>query len=200
LTSAPAPRYPMDMLDPILRRLAEPAAAPLAARLAAFGTRPNAATLAWFLAAVGAMVDIRYGRYGWALAILIVSWLLDGLDGPLARRAGDTAKGAYLDRVLGLLASAGLAFAFALGEPDRALAAMFLMLGLVARAAAETAAIRFGGAIAVASSLVGKSELLAAFALACIFPPWFSIIAYIIGILCFIGAGSRGAAVMVEAK
>ena len=88
-------------------------------------------------------------------------------------------------------AAAGLAFAFALAEPDRALAAMFLMLGLVARTAvlAETPA---------GWPLVGKAELFLAFALACLFPAWFSILAYAVGILCFVAAGSRVAAIVAQ--
>ena len=195
--------YPVVMLDPILRRHAEPLLAPLTDRLAAWGVRPDAVTLAAFIAAVGAMADIRYGHDGFALALLVVAGVLDGLDGPLARKDAVTGKGAYLDRVLGLLASAGIPFAFALAEPDRALAALFLELGLVARAAAETAAARAAGqagqVLSVVGGLVGKSALFVAFALACIFPQWFSTIAYAVGILCFVGAGSQVAAVMVEA-
>ena len=97
-------------------------------------------------------------------------------------------------------------FAFALAAPSRALAAMFLMLGLVARAAAATAAARLqdSGPILAgleqASALVGKTELFVAFAAACVFPNWFSLIAYVVGILCFVAVGSRVAANAVSLR
>jgi hypothetical protein len=55
---------------------------------------------------------------------------------------------------------------------------MFLMLGLVARGTAREA-------------LIGKTELYTAYGLACLFPDWFSLIAYAVGILCFVSAGLR---------
>ena len=168
------------MLDPFLRRHAARATAPAAAWLERIQIRALALTLAAFVCAIAAMLDIGHRRYLWGLGFLLAAGLFDALDGPLARRRGATAFGAYLDTVLGLVAEAGIAFAFALAEPDRALAAMFLMLGLVARASAGT-----DGA---------KSELLLGCTLACLFPNWFSLIAYALGIAGFVEAGSRVAA------
>jgi hypothetical protein len=85
-----------------------------------------------------------------------------------------------LDLVLG----AAIPFAFALAMPERALAAMFLLLGLVVRAGSGSMAGESG-------ELVGKTELFLAFSLACIFPDQFSIIAYVVGVLCFVDAGRR---------
>ncbi len=46
------------------------------------------------------IITIHYGRYGLALAILIVAGLTDGLDGILARSLNQkTALGAYLDPI-----------------------------------------------------------------------------------------------------
>ena len=68
---------------------------------------------------------------------------------------------------------------------------MFLMLGLVVRAGAEaipnTKPDPFGLSI-------GQTELFLAFVAACLFPNWFSVLAYAVGILCFVSAGSRLAA------
>jgi phosphatidylglycerophosphate synthase len=171
------------MLDPVLRRYTAHVTAPLAGRLTGFN--PLSLTLAAFVAAVAAMVDIGHRNYGWGVGFLILARALDALDGPLARRKGPTPFGAYLDTVLGLIAGAGLAFAFALAEPDRALAAMFLMLGLVARAAAGADS--------------AKTELTVAFLLACLFPSWFSLLAYALGIASFLETGSLVAAAAVRA-
>jgi hypothetical protein len=170
------------MLDPILRRRTARLTAPLAGRLERF--HPLALTLAAFVAAVVAMIDIGHRNYLWGLGCLVVARALDAIDGPLARRRGATPFGAYLDLVLSLIAGAGLTFAFALAQPDRALAAMFLMLGLVARAAAGADA--------------AKTELTLAFALACVFPNWFSLLAYTFGIASFLEVGNLIAAAAVR--
>ena len=171
------------MLDPILRRHTARLTAPLAQRVAAF--HPLALTLSAFVIAVVAMIDIGHRNYLWGLGLLIVARAFDALDGPAARRRAPTPFGAYLDRVLSLIVGAGLAFAFALAEPDRALAAMFLMLGLVVRTAAGADA--------------AKTELTLAFALACAFPDWFSLAAYSLGIMSFLEAGGLVAAAAVRA-
>src|SRR6185437_11144672 len=46
--------------------------------------------------------------------------------------------------------------------------------------------------------LVGKTEIFVALALACLFPGWFSVVAYGLGILCFVSAGLRLADVLVQ--
>ena len=171
------------MLDPVLRRHTARLTAPLAGRLDHFN--PLALTLAAFAAALGAMVDIGHRNYLWGLGFLLLARALDALDGPIARRKGPGPFGAYLDTVLSLIAGAGLTFAFALAEPDRALAAMFLMLGLVARAAAGADA--------------AKTELAIAFGLTCLFPNWFSLLAYALGIASFLETGSLVAAAAARA-
>jgi phosphatidylglycerophosphate synthase len=183
------------MLDSLLRRASDPLLALLGARLSHL-TSANALTLSAFVCGVAALPDIRFQKYFFALGLLILRGLFDVLDGAVARVRGPTTFGAYLDQVLSLVVSAGVPFAFALAEPDRALAAMFLLFGLVVRAGSAVAVKASGTGIVDAAldqtrMLVGKSELFIAFALACIFPLWFSIIAYIVGILCFVAAGSR---------
>ncbi|MEI9993421.1 MAG: CDP-alcohol phosphatidyltransferase family protein [Rhizomicrobium sp.] len=182
------------MLDPVLRRHTDRLIGPAAARLAALHIRADSLTLSAFLFTVLAMWDVGHRSYLLGLGFLVAGRVFDRLDGAVARHVGATRFGAYLDRLLDLTATAGLAFAFALAEPDRALAAMFLMLALVVRAAAWMPADRHGGLLAQTGDLVGKSEFFVAFAVACVFPAWFSILAYVIGVACFIAAGGRLAA------
>ena len=179
------------MLDSLLRRQLDGPLTAVAAWLGARKVRALALTLSAFLCRAVAMLDIGHRNYLLGLGLLAVAGAFDLLDGPLARCEGAAPLGAYLDHVLSLIAAAGIAFAFALAEPDRALAAMFLMLGLVARTAALTGA-------PTAGLLVGKTELFLAFAVACVFPAWFSIVAYLVGIACFVAAGSRVAAIVAE--
>lgn len=192
----PTPYAVRAMLDAVLRRNTESILAPAAARLATLGVRANALTLAAFAGSVAALLAIAHRDYRAGLGLLLLGRVFDGLDGPVARREGASASGAYLDATLDLLAGAAVPFAFALAQPDRALAAMFLMLGLLARASAAIGQARLGAG--QLTMLIGKTELFAAFALACLFPNWFSIIAYAIGIACFIAAGARVAAAMAK--
>jgi cardiolipin synthase len=61
------------------------------------------------------IIAIRYQRYGWALAILVLAGLSDGLDGLLARRLGQkTAVGAYLDPIVDKLLLSSSFFMLAL--------------------------------------------------------------------------------------
>ncbi|HEX4302484.1 MAG TPA: hypothetical protein VHZ78_06810 [Rhizomicrobium sp.] len=185
------------MLDTVLRRRLDGTLAPVTARVAALNIGANRLTVAAFLLAAVAIFDISRQFYLIGLAFLVAARLLGALDGAVARLKGATGFGAYLAGVLDLIATAGVPFAFALAEPDRALASMFLMLGLVARAGAVGAvdqptkadrSITFFNRV---GNLVEKTDLFVAFALACVFPQWFSIIAYTLGILCFIAVGAR---------
>ncbi|HJW41402.1 MAG TPA: CDP-alcohol phosphatidyltransferase family protein [Rhizomicrobium sp.] len=173
------------MLDPLLRRQLAIPLAPAADLLQRCEVPAIALTILAFAASVAAMLSIGHHRYLLGLGLLVLAGLFDVLDGPLARREGEAPGGAYFEKFLSVVAAAGIPFAFALAQPDRALAAMFLLLGLVARSAADD--VRFG-----------KTEIFVAFALACIFPDWFSIVAYVVGILCFVSAGLRLAVVMAQ--
>ena len=57
--------------------------------------------------------------------------LADGLDGALARRLGPTDLGGYLDIVLDFFFYAGVPFFFAVGRPEFALPAAFLVFSFV---------------------------------------------------------------------
>ena len=187
------------MLDAVLHPRIEPFLANPAARIAAYGIRADALTVAAFLVGIAGLPDITHRAYLTGLGLITFSRLFDVADGAVARHAGPTRFGAYLAQVLDLVWTASIPFAFALAQPERALAAMFFLIGLVARAAALTAEVRhaMGAALSTAelgANLVGKSEIFVAFALACIFPDWFSVIAYVLGISCFVMVGFRVAA------
>ena len=179
------------MLDAVLRRNFDDTIAPVAARLAAWRIRADALTASAFILTGVAVVDIAHQHFYFGLGFLAAALVADALAGAVARRAGPTPFGTALDRLLGAIAAGAVPFAFALAEPERALAAMFLMLGLVVRAGGDAVP---AAAETPIGALIGKSELFLAFAAACLFPDRFSIIAYAVGILCFVSVGSRLAA------
>lgn len=61
-------------------------------------TAPNQLTLLRMLLVPAFAILVLYGQLGWALAVFVTAGVTDGLDGLIARRAGQkTALGAWLD-------------------------------------------------------------------------------------------------------
>lgn len=109
-------------------------------------------------------------------ALLLAGCFAAGTGEAVARRQGEPAVPVL---PLGLLA---MPFGFALAEPGRALAAMFVMFAL-------TVLTILGRAhVSVVTWLTAGG-----FLAACLFPDHFSLLAYVIGVMAFIVAG-QGAA------
>lgn len=121
---------------------------------------------------LAAAVLIATGQFWVAAALLLAGVLAAGVGGAMARRT-DAAALPVLP--LGLLL---IPFGFGIAEPGRALAAMFLMLAL------SVLTVLGRGHVAAVTWLVA-----AAFLIACIFPSYFSLLAYVIGVMVFISAG-----------
>ena len=63
--------------------------------------------------------------------LLLLNRLLDGLDGAVARAAGSTDLGGFLDITMDFLVYSAIPFAFVLKDPGNALAAAFLIFSFV---------------------------------------------------------------------
>jgi hypothetical protein len=160
------------MLDAILSRLFGPALDAVGRRL---GKGATALALAAFVICLGAvpLVALHFALIG--LAVFVAGKILSAIA---ARVAEDRA----LNDVLDAVSFAALPFGFALGDPSTALPAVLMMFGLAAQSAAS---LKFG------RGLIGATELLLAFAVACVFPDRFGIVAYVAAVLCFVSAGVR---------
>src|SRR5262249_51016522 len=119
------------MLDARLRALIDPPLDVLGSGLARLGGDANAVTLAGFALGVAAWLALAVRLSDWALVLTLANRLLDGLDGAVARRSGVTDLGGYLDIVCDFLFYSGVVFFFAVGRPDQALAAAFLIFSFV---------------------------------------------------------------------
>jgi len=97
-----------------------------------------------------------------------------------------------------LVVYAALAFGFALAEPERALAASFLMFGLVLLAVSRLA-FASKNPPSPRASLAAVAVVFVAVALACIRPDYFNLVAYIGGLVCFPVAGMFAASAIVRA-
>jgi phosphatidylglycerophosphate synthase len=136
---------------------------------------------------------------GWSVAALVpilANRLGDGLDGIMARQAGATDRGAFLDIALDFFFYATVPLGFALAAPENALAAAVLICAFVGTgssflAFAVIAAKRGLRAEAFPSKgifylggLTEGAETITVFVLMCLFPAWFVPLAYIFAAAC----------------
>src|SRR3546814_13133055 len=105
------------MLDSRLRKLIDPPLDALGRGLAGRGVSANSVTWTAFLVGCGAWALLALGSYGWALALILLNRLGDGLDGAVARHARMSDLGGYPDIVLDFLFYSAVCFFFAVGRP-----------------------------------------------------------------------------------
>jgi len=189
----------MGMLDAPIRRIAASPLERLADALAHIGVNATALTIAGFTMGLAAAALIADSLFLQALIFLALNRFIDVLDGMVARRTRVTELGAFLDSTLDLFVYAAIPFAFALVHEQDALAAAFLLMGLMVAAIPGLAARVFAPRVADTRTplvhpftLVGHSETFLAFALMCVTPRWmFSPLAYFYGVLCLLSGVTR---------
>ncbi|MEQ9332303.1 CDP-alcohol phosphatidyltransferase family protein [Thalassobaculum sp.] len=191
------------MFDAALRRLIDPPLDAAGRRLAAAGVSANAVTVGGFLVGILAVPALAAGRYDLALLTILANRLGDGLDGAIARSVGPSDLGGYLDIVLDFVFYSAVVLGLALGRPDHAVWAAFLIFSfvgtgssflayaIVAAKRGVTTASRGRKSIYYLGGLAEGSETIAAFVLICVFPEAFPWIAGIFGAMCWITTASR---------
>lgn len=104
----------------------------LALRLHGRGISADQVTLWGFVVGLLALPAISLNWYVPGLVLILANRLADGIDGALARIAGVTDAGGFLDIVLDFLFYSGVIFAFALADPEaNSLAAAALICSFV---------------------------------------------------------------------
>jgi phosphatidylglycerophosphate synthase len=191
------------VLDARIRRLIDPPLDRVGAALAWLGVGANAVTVAGFLIGVAAWGALAVPAYPVALVLILVNRLADGLDGAVARRRGLTDLGGYLDIVLDFFFYAGVPFFFAVGRPDAALPAAFLVFSFVgtgssflafAALAAQrglTTRTRGRKSIYYLGGLTEGTETIVLFVLVCLLPDYFAWLAWTFGGLCWLTTAGR---------
>ena len=196
------------MLDRAARRLIDPVLEQLAVAAQQRAITANQVTVAGFACGLAAMAAIALQSYGLGLLLLLANRLADGVDGALARRNGATDLGGYLDIVLDFIIYSGAAFAFALAQPDHAVAAAFLIFSFMGTGSSFLAFAIFSakrkldGEEAANKSfyylggITEGTETILLFVIVLLFPGWFPVAAYLYGTLCWLTTiGRIGAAV-----
>jgi phosphatidylglycerophosphate synthase len=192
------------MFDARLRKLIDPPIDRLCRPLLRLGVSANLATIVGFAIGLAAMVAIARQAYGLGLGLLLLNRLLDGLDGALARHAGISDLGGFLDIVADFIIYAGVPCAFALADPTaNALPAAFLIFSFVGTGSSFLAYAIMAAKRGITTELRGRKSLyylggltegfetIVVFVLACLWPAWFPLIAWLYGGLCWLTTATR---------
>ncbi len=192
------------MLDRAVNAALQPLLQAGARVLARAGVGADALTVTGFLIGLGAAAAIAMQSYLLGLALLLASRLADGLDGPLARLAAATDRGAFLDITLDFLFYASIPLAFAFADPAaNALPAAVLLAAFIGTGSSFLAFAVFAERRGLASEaypskglyylggLTEATETLVCFALMCLWPQHFAWWAYGFAGLCALTIASR---------
>jgi phosphatidylglycerophosphate synthase len=168
------------------------------------GVGADAVTWTGFAMGLGAAVCIAHQAFLIGLALMLLSRLLDGLDGAVARLTQPTDRGAFLDITLDFLFYASIPLAFAWADPARnALAAAtllaafvgtgstFLAFAVLAERRGLTSAAYPSKGLYYLGGLTEATETLLVFAAMCLWPHAFPVIASVFAGLCVMTVVTR---------
>lgn len=192
------------MLDRLAIGLIRPAVQAAGQRLAALGIQPLTVTLTGFATGMVAAVLIAQGQFQAGLVLLLLSRLMDALDGAVARATRPTDAGGFLDITLDFVFYASIPLAFAVADPPRnALAAATLLFGFMGTSASFLAFAALAAkrglqdlnfpdkSLYFLGGLTEATETLLCFAAMCLWPQHFAPLAYGFAALCGLTTLSR---------
>lgn len=192
------------MLDGRIRGLIEPALNRMGHALARKGVTANAVTVIACLTGLAAAGLIARGYLISGLIVLLLSRFEDALDGAVARATRTTDFGGFLDIVLDFVVYGAIPFAFVLLDPEEngiagsALilafyinGASFLAYAAIAEKHRLSTRARGIKSIYFTTGLAEATETIAVFALFCLWPAGFSMVAWIFAAICLYTALSR---------
>ena len=191
------------MLDSTLRPLIDPPLNALARALFKRGISANMVTALGFAFALCAFAALGFFSYGIALIFILLSRLMDGLDGPLARQTEATDIGGFFDIVSDFIFYSGVVFFFAVGRPEVALASAFLIFSFMGTASSFLAYAIIASKRDINHERQGKksffyvsgiaegTETILVLVLFCLLPDYFTVIAVIYGVLCWLTTYGR---------
>jgi phosphatidylglycerophosphate synthase len=187
-------------LHPLSNRICDSLSGPLHE----CGITASQITIAGFAVGLLALPLLWQHHYGLALAAIIFNRVCDGFDGALARRAGATDRGAFLDIALDFFFYGAVPAGFALADPQvNALPAALLLLGFIGTGSSFLATSLFlerrglttkdfsRKGIYYTGGLAEGGETILAFAAMCLWPAWFPAIAYVFLAMCLLTTALR---------
>ena len=192
------------MLDRAIQTAIKPLLTKAAKALVKTGVSADGLTLIGFLVGMGAAVAIAFEAYIAGLVMLLISRLMDGLDGAVARETTPTDRGGFLDITLDFLFYATIPLAFAIANPaQNALPAAVLLAAFIGTGSSFLAFAIVAEKNRIASTafpnksfyflggLTEATETIVALSAMCLWPAAFPLIAYGFAVLCAITIAMR---------
>ena len=191
------------MFDSRLRPLVDPVSNAIGKQISQWGISANMVTVMGGVLGFMAFCSLCLGDYHWALGLILLNRVFDGLDGAVARQQGITDLGGYLDIVIDFIFYALVPLGFAIGNPEVALPAAvlicsfvgtgssFLAYAILAEKRGITTEIRGKKSIYYLGGLTEGFETIVVLVLMCIWPDYFTVFAYIFSALCWITTAIR---------
>lgn len=194
------------MFDARIRPLIDPPLNLMGAAIARSGITANELTIA--AAAIGVLAGavIAAGMFGAGLALILLSRLLDGLDGAVARATRTTDFGGFLDIVSDFFFYVAVPVGFGIADSANALPALLLVASFALTGVSFLAYAAIAEKRGLQTSAHGKksffystgiaegAETIAAFVLMCLAPQWFPAIAHLYAALCLLTVIQRSVA------
>jgi phosphatidylglycerophosphate synthase len=190
------------MIDRSLANLIKPCVDACSRRLIQIGLRADVLTVIGFVLGLASAVLIASGHFLNGLVLLLLSRVFDALDGAVARLSAPTDRGGFLDITLDFIFYASVPLAFAIANPPaNALAAAVLLFAFMGTASSFLAYASLAAnrgelpsprkAIRYLGGLTEAFETLLCFALMCLMPHHFAVLAYGFAAMCLMTTVTR---------
>lgn len=191
------------MFDTKLRPLIDRGLDPIGHWLAGFGITANHVTITGSGLGLMAFIFIAADLPSIGLWMIILNRLADGLDGAVARAAGRTDFGGYLDMVVDFIFYSAIPLAFAIANPDQAIAACFLCVSFMGTASSFLGVAILAGKHDITTDSYGKKsfyyvgglteglETVLVFCAMALWPEYFAYLAWGFGLLCWVTTATR---------
>ncbi len=191
------------MIDARIRRLIDPPLNRAGIMLHQHGVAANQVTWAGFVIGLTAVPLLAAHCYSAAIAAIVINRIADGLDGAVARAAGPTDIGGYLDIVVDFVFYSAVVFGVTLAQPDQAVWGAFLIFSFVGTGSsflayaifAEkhgiTTEVRGAKSIYYLGGLTEGFETIVVLIMMCLFPAWLWLISLVFGMMCWITTTMR---------
>lgn len=174
------------MFDSLLRPAIAPQFDKLADKLVARKFTANQITyFGLFVGFVGCFA-VGMAYYIPGLVLLIAAFLLDGLDGAVARKTQATELGAWLDMICSVVLFAAFPLFFMFSDLEQSMAAGIVLFGYLLMGMANLSYDYFAmkkNAPPARSGIVETAEIATFMFLCCLYPPGFSFFAAFIALL-----------------
>jgi len=191
------------MFDTALRPVIDRILDPLGRFLMRRNVTATNVTIIGFGFGLGAAIAVVFGAFWIAAMLIVINRICDGLDGAIARQAGLTDFGGYLDIVLDFIFYSSVPLGFAFYDAANAQAAAFLIFSFIGTGVSFLAYAILAEKRGISTDIRGQksfyylggltegAETIIFLIAICIWPSWFFHLACGFALLCWITTVTR---------